>query len=109
VFLTAPTVPDTLRALRRGGALRVDYACSEGCTVRATISVGTTQIGVGLAVRTTPGVGRVTVRLSAAGRRLLDRLVRVRGGRVVLSLRGTASDASGNVSTSRATLRLTRR
>lgn len=109
VVLTAPIVPDTLKALRRSGGLRVAFSCSDRCTIRTTLSIGRTQIGAGIAVRTVGGVGRTTVRLSKAGRVRLDRLIRSRGGRVVVTLRTTAFDASGTTSASRSAIRLTRR
>ena len=109
VVLTAPIMPDTLRALRRRGGLRVDFSCSDRCTIRTTLSIGRTQIGAGLAVRIVGGVGRTTVRLSKAGRVRLDRLIRSRGGRVAVTLRTTAFDASGKTSTGRSVLRLTRK
>lgn len=109
VVLTAPIVPDTLRVLRRRGALRLDFSCSDRCTVRTTLSIGRAQIGAGVAVRTGGGIGRVTIRLSTAGRKVLDRLIRRRGGRVAITLRTTAFDASGTASASRSVIRLTRR
>lgn len=108
VVLTAPILPDSLKALRRSGVLRVDFTCSAPCTIRSTLTIGRTQIGAGLAVRRAPGVGRVTVRLNRAGRTLLTRLIRKRGGRVAITLRATAFDASGNTSARRSVIRLTR-
>ena len=108
VVLTAPIAPDTLRALRRSGRLRIDFSCSDRCTVRTTLSIGAAQIGAGVAVRTAGGLGRMTIRLSTAGRRVVDRLIRRRGGRVALTLRTTAFDAAGTASASRSVIRLTR-
>lgn len=109
VLLIAPVVPDTLRALRRSGALRVDFSCSEACSTRTTVRVGTAVIATGLLVRTSAGVSRVTVRLSAAGRKRLDALIKARGGKVALKVTTTATDTSGNAATRAATLRLVRR
>ncbi len=60
--------------------------------------MGRTQIGTGLAVRSAPGVGRLVVRLSNAGRARLARMVRARGGKVAVTLRTTAIDAAGTTS-----------
>ena len=54
-----------------------------------------TTIGRGTSRRTGPGLGRVKVTLTSAGKRTLQR---ARGSRVTLQLRGTARDAAGNVS-----------
>jgi hypothetical protein len=110
VFLAAPEVPDSIAALRRAGRLRVSFACSEACSVRFTLSLGRTTAGSVLAVLQQPGVRNVTLRVSRAGRRALDRARRARSRRKVsLVLRGTATDGAGNAASRRTTLRLPRR
>jgi hypothetical protein len=110
VFLAAPEVPDSIAALRRAGRLRVSFACSEPCTARFTLSLGRTTLGSALAVLRQPGVRTVTLRLSPAGRRALDRARRARSRRKVsVALRGTATDSAGNTASRRNTLQLRRR
>ena len=109
VHLIAPRSPDTLRALRRAGQLRVDYSCSEACTVRTTLLVGSAPIGVRTVSRSSAGVGVVTVRLTTAGRRRLDRLIAASGGRVAVTVRSVATDSAGNSTIRKASLRLVRR
>ena len=110
VFLAAPEVPDSVAALRRAGRLRASFACSEACTVNLTLSLGRTTVGSALAVLQQPGVRNVTLRVTRAGRRALDRARRARSRRKVsLVLRGTATDGAGNAASRRTTLRLPRR
>jgi hypothetical protein len=110
VFLAAPEVPDSVAALRRAGRLRVSFACSERCTVSFTLSLGRTTLGSALAALQQPGVRNVTLRVSRAGRRALNRARRARSRRkVTLVLRGTATDGAGNAAGRRTTLRLPRR
>lgn len=110
VFLAAPEAPDSVAALRRAGRLRVSFACSEACTVSFRLSLGRTTVGSALAVLQQAGVRNVTLRVSRAGRRALDRARRARSRRKVsLVLRGTATDGAGNAASRRTTLRLQRR
>jgi Domain of unknown function (DUF4394)/Calx-beta domain len=110
VFLAAPEVPDTVAALRRAGRLRVSFACSEACTVRFTLSLGRKTVGSALTALQQPGVRNVTLRVSRAGRRALDKVRRARSRRKVsLVLRGVATDGAGNAASRRTALRLRRR
>jgi hypothetical protein len=110
VFLAAPKLPDSVAALRRAGRLGVSFACSEACTVSFTLSLGRTRVGSALTALQQAGVRNVTLRVSRAGRRALDRARRARSRRKVsLVLRGTATDVAGNATRRRSALRLPRR
>jgi hypothetical protein len=109
-LLLAPSLPDHLRALRRAGRLRVDFACSEACSVDLTLKSGRTQLGRNLATLAKADVKRATVRITKAGRRALTRAINAKSKRrVALSLTGTAVDKAGNSRRQKTTLRLARR
>lgn len=107
--LAAPTVPDTLRALRRTGSLKTEYACSEACVVSFSLRIGSKQVGSAIASRGSAGVGRATVRLSSAGKTAVRKAANARGGRVRLILRATATDPAGNATTKSTTMLVRRR
>jgi hypothetical protein len=108
-FLAAPAAPDTLRALRKAGRLAVDYACSEACVVRFTLRMGKTTLGTAIATRKSLGVSRVSVRITTAGKKALAKAAAAKGGRVKLTLSGTATDPAGNAAARSATFSVSRR
>jgi len=109
-FLLAPQVPDHLRALGRVRRLKVDFACSERCSVKLSLRLGPKRIGAGLAKLSRAGVKRATVRLTKAGAKAIAKAAKTRKpSRVALKLTGVASDAAGNSARRTATLRLARR
>lgn len=109
-LLLAPVVPDHLRALRRARRLRVDFACSEACSLDLTLKLGRAQLGRNLASLGKADVKRATVRITKAGRRALTRAIAAKSKRrVALALTGTAVDKAGNSRRQRTTLRLARR
>jgi Domain of unknown function (DUF4394)/Calx-beta domain len=103
-----PRKPRSLAALRRKPVMRVRVACTEACRVRLTLSLKRIRLGTGRAVLRGAGAAVATVRLSPAGRRALIGPSRLRGT-AVLVLRATATDAAGNVTTRRQSLRVPRR
>jgi hypothetical protein len=109
VFLAAPTAPDTLRTLRKSGRLTVDYSCSEACAVTLTLKMGRKVLGKARATRSSLGVSRVSVRISAAGKKALAKAAAAKGGKVKLTLAGTAADTAGNATTRSVTLSVRRR
>ncbi len=108
-FLAAPTAPATLRSLRSAGRLTVDYACSEACVVRFTLKMGKTTLGTAISSRGSAGVTRASVRITTAGKKALARSAAAKGGRVKLTLGGTATDPAGNAAARSATLSVRRR
>jgi hypothetical protein len=100
--------PRSLAALRRTPVMRVRVACTEACRVRLTLSLRRIRLATGRAVLRGAGTGTAAVRLSPAGRRALIGPSRLAGS-AVLVLRGTATDAAGNVSARRQVLRVPRR
>ena len=108
----APTVllvvrrPRTLAALRRAGTLRVDVGCSEACTGTATLTLGPTRLGTVKLTLKRAGTATARVKLTAAGKRALQR---VRARRASITLTVVVRDAAGNRATKRSTLRLARR
>jgi hypothetical protein len=108
-FLAAPVAPDTLRALRKAGKLAVDYACSSACVVTLTLKMGKTTLGTAHATRGSLGVSRVSLRITTAGKKALATAAAAKGGRVKLTLAGTATDTAGNAASRSTTLSVRRR
>ena len=108
-FLAAPTAPESLRKLRSAGKLTVDYACSSACVVTLTLKMGKTTLGTAHATRGSLGVSRVTLRITTAGKKALAKAAAAKGGRVKLTLAGTATDTAGNSASRTTTLSVRRR
>ncbi len=109
-FLFATQLPDHLRALGQTRRLGLDVACSERCTVKLSLKLGSARIGAGLAKFDRAGVKRATVRLTKDGAKAIAKAAKARKrGRVTLKLTGVATDAAGNSARRTATLRLARR
>ena len=108
-FLAAPTAPESLRKLRSAGKLTVDYACSSACVVTLTLKMGKTTLGTAHATRGSLGVSRVTLRITTAGKKALAKAAAAKGGRVKLTLAGTATDTAGNSAARTTTMSVRRR
>ena len=63
--------------------------------MRLALQIGSSRVGAADASLTAAGVQRLRVRLTAAGRRVIDRARRF-SGTASLVLRGTATDSAGN-------------
>ena len=105
VLLVVPTAPKSLRALRRAGRLRVAFGCSEACRTVLTLALGKRRLGTGERTLQSAGTGRITVRLTKAGKRAL---ARVKGRRATLTLTGLAADRNNNRTTTPNRLRVAR-
>jgi len=108
VFLAAPTPPDTLRALRSKGSLKLQYACSEACVASFALKLGSKTVGTALASRPSAGLGTATVRLSTAGKKTVASAARKRGT-TTLTLAATVHDLAGNTVTSTTRMKVRRR
>jgi hypothetical protein len=83
---TAPMLLATSGALQRG-VLRVRYSCDEACRVRAVVRLGGKRVGRATDRIDRAGIGRLRIRVNAAGRA---------ARRSKLTLRLTARDRAGN-------------
>ncbi len=107
--LTAPTAPDTLRALWKAGKLTVEYACSEVCALTLALKMGRAVPGTSRATRGSLGVRRVSLRLAVARKKEAGDGRDARDGKVKLMLAGTAADGAGNATKRSVTLSARRR
>lgn len=88
--------PSSLKrtALLRG--LRLRTSCAEACRVTYTLKLGSRTLGTATGTLASSGIMSVTVRLTSAGRRVLNGAFRSRRVRSrKLTLTGTATDSDG--------------
>jgi hypothetical protein len=84
---------DTLSLARLARGVSVPLLCTERCTVRVSLRLGSANLGS--ATKRVSRLGTLRLRLTAAGaRRLAHRLARARTVQVTLA--GSATDAAGN-------------
>lgn len=88
----AGRLPKLGKALRRGIPLKVE--CSEACSINSRLLLGRRVVGKGKATLPGPGVGKLTVKFTKAGKRLLKRKRKVK-----LTLVALVKDAAGNSDT----------
>ena len=97
----AGRLPRLGKALRRGITLKAE--CSEACSINSRLFLGRRVVGKGKATLPGPGVGKLTVKFTKAGKK------RLKGKRKVkLTLAAVVKDAAGNTDTPAWLLRLRR-
>jgi hypothetical protein len=98
-----------LGALKRGHAY--EFSCNEACTASATLSIrgrASAKLARGTATLAAAGKGRIRIKSSKPGRRLVAGLRRAKRRRTKATLTTVVTDAAGNRTTVRRTLVLLR-
>jgi hypothetical protein len=98
-----------LGALKRG--LAYEFSCNEACTASATLSIqgrASAKLARGTASLAAAGRGRIRIKTTKAGRRLVAGLRRAKRRRTKVTLATVVTDAAGNRTTVRRTLVLLR-
>jgi hypothetical protein len=80
----------------RGHGVSFAFSCNEACTARARVAAARKTVATGRATLTAAGVGRLRVRLTRAGVKLLRKAQRRHVARVRLALTLTVRDGAGN-------------
>jgi Domain of unknown function (DUF4394) len=98
-----------LGALKSG--LAYEFSCNEACTASATLSIrgrASAKLARGTTTLAAAGKGRIRIKTTKAGRRLVGGLRRAKRRRTKATLTTVVTDTAGNRTTVRKTLVLTR-
>jgi hypothetical protein len=98
-----------LGALKRG--LAYEFSCNEACTASSTLSMrgrASAKLARGTATLAAAGKGRIRIKTTKPGRRLVAGLRRAKRRRTKVTLATVVTDAAGNRTTVRRTLVLLR-
>jgi hypothetical protein len=101
----------TLRLGALGRGLAYEFSCNEACTASATLSIrgrASTKLARGTATLGAAGKGRIRIKTTKPGRRLVAGLRRAKRRRTKATLATVVTDAAGNRTTVRRTLVLLR-